>query len=259
MSQITLQFLRKLAPKAKPEVLTQELARSMQDWATRYGITTPLRVAHFVAQAAHETDGFRTLEEYASGRAYEGRKDLGNTQKGDGVRYKGRGIFQLTGRSNYAYYGKLIGDDLQRLPQLAARPDVAARVAALYWSRKGLNAWADKDDVKQITRRINGGFNGLADRQKYLTKAKALLGASDAPSPASLDVPNPEAPVGPISPAVTPWYKSLDIGSLAFAGISAFGSAITGASGPLAFAFAFAIVVFTVLGAVLLIKRLTGR
>lgn len=262
MTQITLQLLRALAPRADKRVLNEALASSMNTWAQRYAITSPLRVAHFLAQAAHETDGFKTLEEYASGKAYEGRKDLGNTEPGDGVRFKGRGIFQLTGRSNYAYYGKLIGFDLVKFPASAAQQDVAAQIAALYWSRKGLNAWADKDDLKQITRRINGGYNGLASRAAYLKKAKKLLGVTTNAASLETEEPGsalPEAPVTTISPKEAPWYKSLDIGSLILAGVSAFGSAATGASGPFAFALAFAVVVFTCLGAYLLIKRLRGH
>lgn len=261
MAQITLQLLRKLAPSADPGVLTQDLVKSMQEQCARFAINTPIRLAHFLAQAAHETDGFQTLEEYASGKQYEGRKDLGNTQPGDGVRFKGRGIFQLTGRSNYAFYGNLTGLQLVDNPKLAAQPAVAATVAALYWQRKGLNTWADRDDVVQITKRINGGTNGLANRRSYLRKAKALLGVAPVVNPTAA-IPGseetPEAPMTTISPKEQPWYKSWDIGSLAAAGLSAFGSALTGASGPIAFALAFAVVVFTILGAYFLIKRLRG-
>lgn len=262
MAQVTLQLLRALATKADPKVLNEALVKSLNRWTVQYAITSPLRLAHFLAQSAHETDGFKTLVEYASGKRYEGRKDLGNTQPGDGVKYKGRGIFQLTGRSNYAFYGKLTGDDLVSFPDLAAHPDVAVQIACVYWSRKGLNAWADKDDLKQITRRINGGFNGLADRSNYLVRAKKLLNVGkdqgimiDDPEEPAM----PEAPSVPISPAEAPWYKSLDIGSLVMAGVSAFGSAATGASGPFAFALAFAVIIFTLVGAYFLIKRLKGR
>lgn len=140
----------------------------------------PLRMAHFLAQAAHESDGFRTTVEYwgptAQQRGYEGRSDLGNTQPGDGRRYMGRGIFQLTGRDNYARYGQKLGLDLVNQPELAAEPPISFRIACHYWLAKGLNALADKDDLVGITRRINGGENGLADRQRYYLRARALWG-----------------------------------------------------------------------------------
>jgi hypothetical protein len=107
--------------------------------------------------------------------------DLGNTQTGDGKRFKGRGPIQITGRANYRRYGDLLGVDLIADPPRAALPEVAFRVAGLYWSKKGLNQLADKVTrvaFKEITRRINGGFNGLADREKYYEKAKTVLGVT---------------------------------------------------------------------------------
>jgi putative chitinase len=142
---------------------------------SKYDVDNYLRVCHFLAQAAHESASFRTLEEYASGEAYEGRKDLGNTHKGDGIRYKGRGIFQLTGRANYAKIGKVIGIDLENNPELAEFPEVSVLTALEYWKSRSLNALADKDDVEGITRKINGGLNGFEDRKKYLSKIKSIL------------------------------------------------------------------------------------
>lgn len=135
----------------------------------------PLRLAHFLAQAGHETDGFRTMEEYASGKAYEGRADLGNLTPGDGVRYKGRGAFQVTGRANYRSYGRTMGLDLESHPELAAVPSIGLWVACLYWTNRRLNDFADRDDVEAVTRRVNGGTNGLADRMSRLTLAKRLV------------------------------------------------------------------------------------
>lgn len=143
-----------------------------------FEINTPVRIAAFLAQTAHESGQFRYLEEIASGAAYEGRKDLGNTQPGDGKRFKGRGIIQLTGRSNYQRAGAELGVDLVLQPQLAAKPELAFRVAGLFWQWKKLNEWADKNSegaFKVITRRINGGLNGYAQRKYYWGKAKAVL------------------------------------------------------------------------------------
>lgn len=134
-----------------------------------------LRLAHFMAQVVHESGGFRYMEEIASGAAYEGRADLGNTQPGDGRRFKGRGPIQITGRANYRKFGQIIGVDLITEPTLAARPDIGMRLALAYWTDRRLNAKADADDVRGVTRAINGGFNGLADRQKHLSAMKALL------------------------------------------------------------------------------------
>jgi len=191
--QITPEKLRRLAPRGKPDIL-RDLVGPLNEYLPRYGINTPLRVAHFMAQAAHEAAGFKTLQEYASGAAYEGRKDLGNTRAGDGKRFKGRGIFQLTGRANYSSYGKKLGLDLVSDPVLAASPEVSVRVACAYWQAKGLNALADKDAVAAITKRINGGYNGLADRKKYLATAKNLFTEDAELLPPSPDDPGVEAP-----------------------------------------------------------------
>ncbi|ODN71193.1 peptidoglycan-binding protein [Methylobrevis pamukkalensis] len=139
------------------------------------GLLTYLRAAHFIAQIAHESDGFSTTEEYASGAAYEGRADLGNTEPGDGKRFKGRGLIQLTGRYNYGVYGALLGLPLLAQPELAADPVISLRIAIAYWQRNTLSPLADADNLVAITKRINGGTNGLADRRAYLAKAKAAL------------------------------------------------------------------------------------
>lgn len=138
-------------------------------------ISTPQRLAHFLAQLAHESGNFIYMEEIASGAAYEGRKDLGNTQPGDGRRFKGRGPIQLTGRANYRDYGHALGIDLEGNPEIAAIPSIGMMTACRYWRDKGLNELADADDVERITRRINGGINGLADRKAKLAKIKGLL------------------------------------------------------------------------------------
>jgi predicted chitinase/LysM repeat protein len=142
----------------------------------RFHITTPQREAAFIAQITEETDGMNTLTEYASGSEYEGRADLGNTHPGDGPRYKGRGAIQLTGRANYANYGAKLGLDLINHPSRAADPSVAFLIAGQYWSDHGLNGLADQGDFVDITRRINGGTNGLSSREAYWSRAKRALG-----------------------------------------------------------------------------------
>lgn len=153
-----------------------ELALAANVHFPAYGIMdSPLRLAHFMAQLVHESGGFRYMEEIASGQAYEGRADLGNMQPGDGKRYKGRGPIQITGRANYRQYGRQIGIDIENHPEIAAVPSIGLHLALEYWATKKLNALADADDLLTITKRINGGTNGLADRKAQLTKAKALL------------------------------------------------------------------------------------
>ena len=165
------------------------MARSTEEVVSRYapalldrmpanGIDTRLRCMHFLAQIGHESAGFRYTEEIASGRDYEGRADLGNTEPGDGVRFKGRGLIQLTGRANYAAYGKAIGVDLtgtDAYETLATDPVRAVDVACWFWSTKKLNHWADTDDVEKVTYHINGGFNGLEDRKAYLQRARFFV------------------------------------------------------------------------------------
>jgi putative chitinase len=163
------------------------LARAMAADFPKYGIVTPLRIAHFIAQSAHETGRFRYLQEIGSGRdanhdgyddylqKYDFRKDLGNNAVGMGPKYRGRGIFQLTGYFNYAKYGKRIGIDLTKLPEKAAEPEIAVLTACLYWTDRNINAYADKNDVVTVTKKINGGTNGLQERRDFTAKLMALL------------------------------------------------------------------------------------
>jgi len=139
-------------------------------------IDTALRQAHFLAQVGHESAELRYTEEIASGAAYEGRKDLGNTQTGDGVRFKGRGLMQLTGRTNYTAFGEFIGQDLLTQPeQVANNPRLAVDVATWFWTKHDLNALADADNILAVTHRVNGGENGLDDRKAKLARAKWFL------------------------------------------------------------------------------------
>lgn len=176
--------IKQIAPTAKPWIL-DGMAAAMPQVIKIADLTTPLRQAHFLAQMAHESAGFKTTTEYASGAAYNGRKDLGNTQPGDGVRYKGRGITQITGRANYKLMGDALGQDFINNPSLAAKFPWAALTAAEYWKMRKINRAADRDDLRAVTKAINGGFLGIADRAQYLKKAKSVLSlqpASDSPS-----------------------------------------------------------------------------
>ncbi|WP_444904772.1 peptidoglycan-binding protein [Microbulbifer sp. CnH-101-E] len=140
-----------------------------------YLINTPLRIAHFMGQVTHESAGFRTTEEFASGAAYEGRKDLGHIYPGDGKRYKGRGLIQLTGRYNYRKIGKKLGLPLEENPELAAEPTTSLKIACEYWKSRSINQPADRDDLAEVTRRVQGGDRHIKERRKYLRKAKQAL------------------------------------------------------------------------------------
>jgi predicted chitinase len=263
---VTYADLRKFAPGGKDSIL-RALVGPLNHYLPLYQISTEKRVAHFMCQARHEADQFRTLIEYASGKGYEGRKDLGNLHAGDGVRFKGRGIFQLTGRANYRAYGRKIGLDLEGNPELAAQPDVSVRIACEYWKAKGLNTWADRDDIVEITRRINGGRNGLADRQAALAVAKQIFAVTtpttvtypaephDARPPVSVPVPVPhdqsqsveeEIPDAPI--AAEPrkkWYESTE-NMMAGGGILS--TLLAAANSPWGFASLAFIVIIVALG-----------
>lgn len=166
-------------PAAKRAQFLPFLQKAMEE----FQINTPLRAAAFLAQLAHESAEFRFMEEIwgptSAQRRYEPvtnlSKRLGNTQPGDGKRFKGRGPIQLTGRFNYKAYGDQLGLDLISDPLQAATPEVGFRTAGLYWGKNGLNELADKQFFKTITKRINGGFNGLEDRTRYYVRAKAVL------------------------------------------------------------------------------------
>jgi putative chitinase len=139
-------------------------------------IQTPARIAAFLAQLAHESGEYRWMEELADGSAYEGREDLGNTHVLDGIRYKGRGPIQITGRFNYEACGKALGLDLIANPRLLTLPEYGTRSAVWYWNLHNLSQLADKDWFKTITRRINGGYNGLSDRRNYWDRNRSILG-----------------------------------------------------------------------------------
>jgi putative chitinase len=176
--------LRAIAPRGKRWIIAG-LADAMPRAIEIAALDTPRRLAHFLAQLAHESDGFATTVEYASGDAYEGRRDLGNVRPGDGRRFKGRGLVQLTGRANYRDAGAALGLDLEAGPDQAARFPAAALTAALYWRKRAINADADADDVRAVTKKINGGYNGLAQRAAYLKAAKRALAAPGPAEPAA--------------------------------------------------------------------------
>ena len=171
----TSEILQLIMIEAKESDVTRYYTH-LNNGMTTNNVTTPLRKAHFLAQVGHESGALRYSEEGASGAAYEGRADLGNTQPGDGRLFKGRGLIQITGRANYQAYGTARGKDYVASPTtLATDPAVAVDSAFWFWNNANLNPLADNDDVNGITRKINGGYNGLDDRKAKLARAKCLL------------------------------------------------------------------------------------
>lgn len=169
MTNNKLYNLHRLFPHAKGEYL-RVLADNWDKLLTNNTINTDLRIQHFLAQCAHETGGFRWVEEDPTGRLplrYEGRLDLGNRVVGDGWKYRGRGVIQLTGRYNYKYYGTRLGYPYEETPDMVLAPYHSWLVATEFWKVNKLNVLADKNDIYRITKRINGGTNGLESRKKW--------------------------------------------------------------------------------------------
>ena len=171
---ITGAQLQSIMPFAKARIpsFIAPLNAAMQE----YHINSPLRQAAFIAQIAHESGELRYVKELASGAAYEGRASLGNTQPGDGMKFKGRGLIQITGRNNYYECGSVLGWDFITSPELLEQPVNACRSAAWFWASRGLNDLSDRGDFERITKRINGGLNGYQERLAYHARAKMVLG-----------------------------------------------------------------------------------
>jgi len=168
-----LSFINKLKGHVPESVFAQ-----LPSTCAAFNIITPLRLAHFIAQCAHESGNFVWNTELASGKAYEGRKDLGNTQPGDGVKFKGRGYIQLTGRANYENFSKFCGEDCVSNPEVVATK--YPMLSAAYFFQK-VKLWnicdqgSTKEVVTKVSKRVNGGTNGLEDRLKKFDKFWNLL------------------------------------------------------------------------------------
>jgi putative chitinase len=199
---LTAEQLQSIMP-AVPAKRRDALLPFLQAAMTEFAIEAPARIAAFLAQLAHESGQFRFMEEIWGPTPAQSRYEpvstlatnLGNSEVGDGKRFKGRGPIQITGRANYRRFGDLLGTDLVVDPARAALPELAFRIAGLFWSKKGLNELADRatpDAFREITRRINGGFNGLEDRQKFYAVARGVLGVAEGPITrgAERDVPD---------------------------------------------------------------------
>lgn len=213
--------VRRIAPHASDNYLK---AIGQGALFEKHGVTTPLRMAHFLAQALHETGGFTVLREsmnYSAARLVEifgvnhhsaavteseaarlvgdpvaiaervyglgnprKARELGNTQPGDGFLYRGNGVLQTTGRGNHRRMGLACEVDLEGNPELATAPEHALKPALSEWTENNLNAFADKNDIRTITLRINGGVTGLAEREEWFNKAWLLLKSDSQPAEA---------------------------------------------------------------------------
>ncbi len=265
-------IVRKVAPKARPAYV--EAFENGDGLLAAHGINTPQRLAHFLAQILHESGGLkiafengnytasRIMEIFGVGKhsaavtraeaerlAGDGEalfdrvygignpkkaKEFGHTEPGDGFKYRGGGILQTTGKKAYERWGDKIGVDLVSNPELIVTPAVALRPALFEWTATKCNELADNDDLHSITRKINGGFNGLADRQAWYNKVRPLCsGVTFAPKPkkpAPVPIPPPPdiEPQGdaPAPPAETkPAVKS----TINWAALGTFLTAILGA------------------------------
>jgi putative chitinase len=226
-----IEAVKRLAPNARQNYL--DAIRNGDALFQQHGITTPLRMAHFLAQALHETGGFRILREnmnYSAERMVDifgvGRhsaavtqaeaeslarkpeqiaervyglgnprkaRELGNTRPGDGFRYRGNGVLQTTGRGSHKRMGQAVGVDFENHPELVTDPEHALKPALQEWTEGNLNAEADRNNINRITRRINGGFNGLADRQSWFNKIFPLLNeGNQAVDPDSAGLEDPD-------------------------------------------------------------------
>lgn len=198
MITITPEILKAIAPSSRKIQLRTNLAQWMNHWFPEFGIDTPQEIRHFLAQTAHESDSFNTLREYADGSDYENRKDLGNIHVGDGEKFRGRGIVQITGRANYYAMGVKAGDPNRfiALPEELETPEWGVWTACEFWNSHALNETANRPDtdiiptkrkikgeivtvnyspLEYITYRINGGMRGLIDRIAFYKRAKKVI------------------------------------------------------------------------------------
>jgi putative chitinase len=214
--------------------LAQRYAYPLEVACQHYGITTPRRLAHFLAQIGHESGSLRHAREIWGPTPvqlrYEGRADLGNVQPGDGERYRGRGLIQTTGRSNYRRAAQRLRDrgapDFETQPELLELPEWAAWSAADYWAMRSINAAADADDLLRVTRLVNGGLNGLQDRQRRLAQAKAVLLPAPGEPPAAAPSPPPLAAAAPAPAAAPPQETTMPLPAFVAAALPAIVQAV---------------------------------
>lgn len=225
---LTLTQLKSIFPRAQMADLNAFVSFGEEALKSSGILDGAMRLQYFLAQLGHESNGLTNREEnlnYSASRlmeiwpgrfptreiaeqydrnpeklanfVYGGR--MGNVNPGDGYRYRGRGYIQLTGRETYREVGRIAGLDLEGHPELASKPENAVRIACAYWTWKGLNAACDVADFTGVTKKINGGTNGLEDRLDWLKKVKSVVSAAPSTSKPSTDTaPKPAKPATPM-------------------------------------------------------------
>lgn len=178
---MTADELHRIMPSATAANITR-FAQPISDAMEEFGIVTPERMSMFLANVAHETGQLQFITELWGPTPaqihYEGRHDLGNVFPGDGFKFRGRGLFQITGRANYKKCGDALGLDLTTSPELLEEPIPASRSAGWFWDSRNLNGLADRGLFLAVVKKINGGLNGLQDRQKFLALANDVFRAA---------------------------------------------------------------------------------
>lgn len=186
LKELNVDALKSAVPLAKRSIL-EEILPILQEKCEKYQINTAKRFSAFIAQLTHESGSFTYVEEIASGKDYEYRKDLGNLEpealeiahknkSTTGKFYKGRGFIQITGFYNYVSCGEGIGLDLKNNPYLLKEYTAAVESACWFWDTHNCNSLADVDDIVKITKVINGGFNGLEAREANYKRCKEVFG-----------------------------------------------------------------------------------
>ena len=156
--------------------ISDRIINDLNACLVRFQINTSVRIRHFISQISHESGGGKWMKELASGDDYEGRKDLGNTQPGDGRKYKGAGFIQLTGRANYASFSKYMND-----PKVMDGVDYVAlnypaTSAGYWWYNNRMNALCDRNPlIEEVTKRVNGGLRGIEDRKVYYSRCLEVI------------------------------------------------------------------------------------
>jgi len=181
MSITTDQLKRIITPVNYPPEKLQAITDALNATFDKYSINTPLRISHFLAQVLHESSAFRFSVEIwgntPAQKKYDTRVDLGNSPEldGDGFKFRGRGWIQLTGKTNYRLASAEFSQDFITNPDLLGKEPWDGLSAGWFWTRRGLNALADADNIIAITKKVNGGFNGLNERKMWMVKAKNVL------------------------------------------------------------------------------------
>lgn len=174
---LTLNQLEEASPYTGPKRI-ELILPNLNNTLEKYKINTNFRIAHFLTQVVIESNYFRYIQELDSGVKYEGNDSLGNTQKGDGRRFVGRGYIKLLGRKSYEEYKKHSGIDVIAYPHIVTTPRISMDIAGWIWTKKSLNMVADQNSLEDVTKLLTGEYLILRERQEALKKVKKAIGLS---------------------------------------------------------------------------------